>query len=160
MAFSAAQIALIATTLFYFTMNGAQIFETAVLIPLWTASPPSSFAVFRGPHGLDLKTFWIFAHSVHEVSFILAIFLCWRLDVRNALLVIFALHMAVRVWTLGYFAPEIISFQQLADAEPTLLNKADLFRRVTQWKHLNVFRVTTFVALSLALIPVCIRSFR
>jgi len=161
--FTAAQIALVITTLLYFAMNGAQIFETMVLVPHWTASPPHSFALFRGPHGVDLKTFWIFAHSLHEISWIVAIVLCWKLEVRSALLLIFALHMAVRVWTLAYFAPEIISFQHMAEAVQTAgttpAEKAgELIRRVTLWKSLNGLRVTAFIALSLALIPVCMRS--
>jgi hypothetical protein len=59
---SRAETWLFITTLFYFLMNGAQIFETAVIIPKWTASPPESFQMFKGKYGLDLKTFWIVLH--------------------------------------------------------------------------------------------------
>src|SRR6185369_2495870 len=96
------QIVLVASVLLYFAMNGAQIFETAVLVPIWTASPPDSFTLFRRPYAIDLKTFWIAAHSVHEISMIAAIALCWKLDVRDALLLIFFIHFLVRVWTLTY----------------------------------------------------------
>ena len=40
-----AEIWLFITTLIYFLMNGAQIFETAVLVPKWTVSPPQSFGL-------------------------------------------------------------------------------------------------------------------
>ena len=143
------------TTLAYFLMNGAQIFETAVIVPRWTASPPESFQIFRGPYGLDFKRFWIIMHSIHEITFILAIIFCWKLEpIRNWLLVLFVIHFAVRVWTLVYFAPGIIEFQRLANstnAEPDLLNKANL------WRTLNYIRVGLFIAVSLALIPVCIK---
>jgi hypothetical protein len=157
MHFTAAQIALVVTTLLYFAMNGAQIFETAVLVPKWTASPPDSFALFRGPYAIDLKTFWIATHSVHEVSMLAAIVLCWKLDVRNALLCIFGLHFLVRVWTLSYFAPEIISFQRIAETGEVAL---DLVRRVTLWKWLNAVRVAAFVALSMGMLAVCARALR
>lgn len=150
-----AQISLFLTTLLYFAMNGAQIFETAVLVPRWTASPPDSFTLFRGPYAIDLKTFWIATHCIHEISMIAAIVLCWKLDVRGALVLIFVLHLAVRVWTLAYFAPEIISFQKIAETGEVGL---DLIRRVTLWKKLNGFRVAAFVLLGFAMIPVCLRS--
>lgn len=153
--FSAAQVALLTTTLLYLVMNGAQLFETLVLVPKWTASPPDSFTLFRGPHALDLKTFWIATHSVHEISMLAAIALCWRLDIRSALLVILALHFVVRVWTLTYFAPEIISFQRIAETGDASL---DLLRRVTVWKRLNVLRVAAFIFLSLAMLPLCVRA--
>lgn len=153
--FSAAHVALVFTTLLYFMMNGAQIFETAVLVPKWTAAPPDSFAFFRGPHAIDLKTFWIAAHSFHEISMILALVLCWKMDIRGALLVIFVLHIAVRAWTLLYFAPEIMSFQRIAETGEAGL---DLARRVTLWRSLNGVRVGAFVVLSFAMIPVCVRA--
>lgn len=152
---NAAQLSLFVTTLLYFAMNGAQIFETAVLVPRWTASPPDSFTLFRGPYAIDLKTFWIVTHSIHEISMIAAIVLCFKLDVRGALLVIFVLHLAVRVWTLTYFAPEIISFQRIAETGEMSL---DLVRRVTLWKKLNGYRVAAFVILGFSMIPVCIRA--
>jgi hypothetical protein len=142
------------TTLVYFLMNGAQIFETAVIVPRWTANPPESFQLFRGKYSPDLKTFWIVIHSVHELTFIAAIAFCWKLDlVRNWLLLLFAIHFAVRVWTLVYFAPHIIEFQKIADHGG---GGADLPERAKRWKYLNYLRVGLFIAVSLALIPLCI----
>jgi hypothetical protein len=155
--FGAAQIALIVSTLLYFALNGAQLFETAVLVPKWTASPPDSFAMFRGPYAIDLKTFWITAHSVHELSMLAAIALCWKLEIRNALLLVLLLHFLVRAWTLAFFAPEIISFQRIAETGEGVI---DLVRRVTLWKRLNGVRVAAYVALSLGMIPLCARALR
>jgi hypothetical protein len=150
---SRAELWLIITTLAYFLMNGAQIFETAVIVPKWTAAPPESFQLFRGKHGLDFKTFWIVIHSVHEITFILAIIFCWKLDpVRNWLLILFALHFAVRVWTLAYFAPNIIEFQKIANATNTGI---DLLGRTNLWRTLNYIRVGIFIVISLGLIPLC-----
>lgn len=111
-----AEIWLLITILIYFLMNGAQIFETAVIVPKWTAAPPESFQLFKGKYGLDFKPFWIALHSIHEISFIAAIAFCWKIDeLRNWLLVLFAIHFAVRVWTLIYFAPNIIEFQKIVN---------------------------------------------
>ena len=50
---------LVTTTAMYLLMNGAQIFETALIVPAWTAAPPASLGMFQGPYRLDFKAFWI-----------------------------------------------------------------------------------------------------
>lgn len=145
------------TTLIYFLMNGAQIFETFVLVPKWAASPPDNFNLLLDGRGASLKTFWIILHSLHEITFILAIIFCWKIDpVRNWLLILFAIHFAVRAWTLSYFAPNIIDFQKIAET-PSLAK--DLINRTSLWQKLNYIRVTIFIAVSLGLIPLCIKLF-
>jgi hypothetical protein len=145
---------LFVTTLAYFMMNGAQLFETAVIVPKWTASPPQSLAMFGGKYGLDFKVFWIITHSLHEITFLLALLFCWKIDpVRNWLLLLLALHIAVRVWTLAYFAPNIIDFQKMAQ---TGAADNDLLSRAKLWRALNYLRVGLFVAISFGLIPLCI----
>lgn len=150
-----AEIWLSISTLFYFWMNGAQIFETVVIVPKWTASPPESFRMFKGKYGLDFKVFWIVLHSIHEITFILAIIFCWELDsIRNWLLVLFAIHLAVRVWTLVYFAPNIIEFQKIK----TIEGESDkLLKQTTRWRNLNYVRVGLFIAISVGLIPLFIK---
>ena len=106
-------------------------------------------------NGAPLKTFWIVCHSLHEITFILAIIFSWKLvQIRNGLLLLFAIHFAVRVWTLSYFAPNIIEFQKIAEG----LNPAsNLIRRATTWKILNYVRVGIFMAVSIGLVPLLIK---
>lgn len=149
-----AELGLMITTLFYFLMNGAQIFETTVVVPRWTASPPHSFSLINGPHGLDLKTFWIVIHTLHEITFLIAIYFCWKIDpVRNWLIILFGIHFLVRVWTLVYFAPNIIEFQKLSTTE-TLPN---LMSKTTLWRTLNYVRLGIFIAVSIGLVPLLIK---
>lgn len=139
------------TTLLYFFMNGAQLFETAVLVPKWTADPPTSLYLFRGRYALDFKWFWIVLHSVHELTFLVALACCWQLPgVRYALLGLLVVHFTVRAWTLGYFAPAIIEFQRLARADEVPVGLA---ARTARWRHLNYLRVGGFVLVSLGLLP-------
>ncbi len=149
-----AEIWLCITTLIYFLMNGAQIFETFVIIPKWTASPPDSLHYFKGKYGIDLKTFWIVIHSLHEITFILALIFSWKLNIRNPLLILFAIHFAVRVWTILYFAPNLMSFQSVANSESTMQN---LLEKATLWRNLNYIRVGVFIVVSVALIPLCMK---
>lgn len=151
---SAPQTWLAISTLLYFMINGAQLFETFVLIPKWTASPPESFQLFRGKYGIDLKSFWICSHSIHEITFILAIVFCWKIMlVRNWLIILFLVHFAVRVWTLIYFAPNIIEFQKIANGQREM---SGLLTRAHRWRNLNYLRVGIFIAISLGQTILCI----
>lgn len=144
------------TTLIYFLMNGAQIFETLVFVPKWTDSPPVNFKLLLDRRGASLKNFWIIFHSLHEITFILAIIFCWKIDfARNWLLILFVIHFAVRVWTLAFFAPNIISFQKIAETQSSLVN--GLADRTSIWQTLNYIRVAIFIAVSIALIPLCFK---
>jgi hypothetical protein len=143
---------LLITTLIYFIMNGAGIFETAVIIPKWTASPPDSFQIFKGEYGIDLKIFWIVMHSVHEITFIVAIIFCWSIPgVREMLLMLFAVHFGVRVWTLTYFAPGIMEFQKIAQTGEAV---PGIVERTARWKNLNYIRTATFIAVSIGMVAV------
>lgn len=152
---SRAELWLCLTTLIYFLMNGAQIFETIVFVPKWTTAPPHNFHLLLDGRGASLKNFWIIFHSLHEITFLLAIYFCWKIDpVRNWLLILFAIHFAVRVWTLTFFAPNIIAFQKMAE---TSSQAESLASRTQLWQTLNYVRVAIFIAVSVALVPLCIR---
>lgn len=145
------------TTLIYFLMNGAQLFETLVFVPKWTDSPPANFKLLLDGRGASLKKFWIIFHSLHEVTFVLAIIFCWKIDfARNWLLVLFAIHFAVRVWTLTFFAPNIINFQKIAETQSTAQN---LVSKTSLWQTLNYIRVAIFIMVSIGLIPLGIKLF-
>ena len=58
---------------------------------------------------------------------------------------------------MAYFAPNIIEFQQLANKSATV---PDLLSRTTMWRILNYIRVGIFIAVSLGLIPLCVKLFR
>lgn len=146
-----AEIWLFITILVYFLMNGAQIFETFVFVPKWIVAPPHNFNLLLDSYGMSLKFFWILLHSIHEICFVLAIIFCWKIGiVRNWLLLLFVFHFAVRVWTLTYFAPNIIDFQKIAD---TSAYTKDLINRVSLWQTLNYLRVAIFLTISIILIP-------
>lgn len=128
---SRAELWLLISVLAYYLLNGAGIYETAVLIPKWSANPPESLSILQGRYAPDLKRFWIAAHVIHEITFIIAIWLCWKLaPIRNELLVLFGIHFLIRVWTIGYFAPRIIAFQQM-DLQHPIQGVID---QVNQWQ--------------------------
>lgn len=144
--------ALVITILAYFLLNGAQIFETAVIVPKWTSNPPFSFDLLKG---IDLRTFWIIAHSIHEITFIAAIALCWKIDaIRNWLMLLLMFHTIIRAWTLLYFAPNIISFQGGAT---DIASCQELVEKIGLWKQLNLLRVALYIAISLGFLPLLLK---
>ncbi|WP_312992357.1 transposase [Chryseobacterium flavum] len=152
-----AEIWLGITILLYFLMNGAQIFETFVFVPKWASSPPDSLKLLSDGKGISLKVFWIIFHSLHEAAFILAIIFCWKIDpVRNWLLILFVVHAFLRIWTLSFFAPNIIHFQKIAELPGF---SEDLTQKISLWQTLNYVRVAIFVAVSLGFIPLLIKIF-
>jgi hypothetical protein len=60
----------------------------------------------------------------------------------------------VRIWTLAYFAPNIIEFQKIPDTSNIA---TDLLNRTTRWRTLNYTRVAIFIAVSFGLIPLCLK---
>lgn len=134
----------------YFIMNGAQLWETAIMVPAWTAAPPSSFIFFQKPYGLDFKMFWIITHGIHEMVFITALIFNWAIKNRRRLmLLVLVAHIAVRIWTLTYFAPIITEFQQLPYSDTLDIS---LQEKAAQWRNLNYVRVVIFFALNFLLI--------
>ncbi|HWV69506.1 transposase [Chitinophaga sp.] len=151
-----AAIWLFFATALYFVMNGAQLWETALMAPAWTAAPPESLFFFKGRYGLDFKYFWMIVHSVHEVVLLLAIVFNWRLrNRRNIMLVLFAVHVAMRVWTLTYFAPTLMGFMAL-DIHPG--TDAALLEKATTWKLLNYLRVGIYVMVNIGYAVLLVRA--
>jgi hypothetical protein len=148
---------LFTTTLLYFVINGAGIYETLALVPKWSAKPPESLNLFKGKYTPDLKTFWIIAHSIHEIAWIICLVLGWsNEELRNNLLVLFGLHFTVRVWTIAYFAPNIIDFQAIANGGKV---NGNLENRTTTWRNLNLLRTGIYFILSVAMAVLCYKYF-
>ena len=151
-----ASIWLFFATALYFVMNGAQLWETALMVPAWTAAPPESLFFFKGPYGLDFKYFWMIVHSVHEVVLLLAIAFNWRLrSRRNIMLILFVIHVAMRVWTLTYFAPTLMGFMALEIRPGT---DAALLEKATTWKLLNYLRVGIYVMVNIGYALLLVRA--
>lgn len=131
----------------YFVMNGAQLWETAIMVPAWTAAPPESLFFFKGSHGLDFKYFWIVVHSVHEVVLLIAIAFNWQLrNRRNIMLLLFAVHAGVRIWTVTYFAPTLMEFMAVEVRPGT---DTILLEKAKTWEMLNYARVAIYVLVNI-----------
>jgi hypothetical protein len=139
-----------------FSMAGAiggGLYEHMVLMPIWSASPPSSFAIIQPGTGVPLQRFWIPVHVGITVFLLVALVASWRdLKVRRLLVVGLASYIVMRVWSGAFFIPEMLAFQQIPlDSSAT----EDLTTRVDRWTSLTLWRepldVLSFLCFLLAL---------
>jgi len=110
---------------------GGGIYEGIIVNPLWSRSPPASFAVIQPPDGVALQRFWIPVHAGITVFALAALAAAWRHRViRRLLLVGLASYAVMRAWSGVYFIPHMLAFQDIApDSAPS----AELSMRVARW---------------------------
>jgi hypothetical protein len=139
-----------------FSMAGAiggGLFEHIVLIPLWSATPPSSFSIIQPGTGVPLQNFWIPVHAAITIFIVLSLVLTWReMKVRRLLLIGLGSYIVMRVWSGLYFIREMLEFQKVPlDSPPS----AELSARVASWTFWTWFRepldIISFLCFLLAL---------
>jgi len=131
---------------------GGGFYESFVLIPLWSKSPPSSFSIIQPGTGVPLQRFWIPVHVAITCFIIVALVMTWgEPTVRRLLLVALVSYIVMRVWSGLFFIPEMLAFQKVPlDEAPS----AALSARVSRWTFWTWFRepldVISFVCALLA----------
>jgi hypothetical protein len=117
---------------------GGGFYESIVLIPMWSKSPPLSFSIIQPGTGVPLQRFWIPVHAAITLFLILALVMTWRdMAVRRLLLVALFSYIVMRVWSGVFFIPEMLAFQKIPlDAAPS----AALSARVSRWTFWTWFR--------------------
>ncbi len=132
---------------------GGGLYESIVLTPMWSKSPPSSFSIIQSGRGVPLQRFWIPVHVAITLFIILALVMTWRdATVRRLLLVAIVSYIVMRVWSGLFFIPEMLAFQNVPlDSAPF----AELSARVSRWTVWTWFRelldIITFLCSLLAL---------
>lgn len=132
---------------------GGGLYEQIVLTPVWSKSPPSSFAIIQPGTGATLQRFWIPVHAAITLLFVLALVFTWRhRSVRRVLLVAVGAYLVMRAWSGLFFIPEMLDFQRVPpDSAPS----AELSARVSRWTSWTWFRepldLLTFLCSLLAL---------
>lgn len=117
---------------------GGGLYESIVLIPMWSKSPPSSFSIIQPGTGVPLQQFWIPVHAAITLFIILALAMTWRdIAVRRLLLVALISYIIMRLWSGLFFIPEMLAFQKVPlDSAPS----AELSARVSRWTFWTWFR--------------------
>src|SRR2546422_11730137 len=93
---------------------GGGLYEHIVLTPLWSASPPASFAIIQPGTGVPLQRFWIPVHAAITLFLLSSLFLTWHdVPVRRLLLVAVASYVVMRAWSGVFFIREMLAFQKI-----------------------------------------------
>jgi hypothetical protein len=117
---------------------GGGLFEHIVVVPIWSASAPSSFAIIQRGTGVPLQRFWIPVHAAITVFMLLTLYLTWHdFTVRYFLLIGLTSYIVMRVWSGLFFIREMLKFQNIPlHSAPS----AELSARVVRWTFWTWFR--------------------
>ena len=89
---------------------GGGLYEYSVVDPAWPRRP-ELIQPARG--GVSRRMFWIPAHVAFEVALLASLVAVWsRPEVRGWLLVAFASHAAMRIWSAFDFIPKALAFER------------------------------------------------
>ncbi|MDF3820257.1 hypothetical protein P3G55_10120 [Leptospira sp. 96542] len=148
---------LLINLLIYFLMNGAQIFETLVFVPRWATGNLQNLSILNSEiKSANLKYFWIVFHSVHEIVFLSSVVFCFEIDgVGKQLVILFFIHVFIRIWTVTYFAQKIIKFQKVAENR-SLEPSENIDKQIKTWVILNYLRVSLYIGISILMVPLTI----
>lgn len=120
---------------------GGGVYEVLVLDPVWPQRPA---IVQPRLGGVSRRRFWIPAHSVLEVVFVVALIVSWsQPHVRTALLVAIASHLIVRVWSLVDLIPKAVAFEK---RDPATIERDVAVR----WTRRSMLRLPLDVVTALA----------
>src|SRR5436190_3680742 len=135
-------------TAFGLILIGGGLYEFLVVDPAWPRRPD---IVQPNRGGISRKRFWIPAHTVFELSLIASLVLAWgHRDFRFWLLLAFASHVAMRIWSALDFIPKALAFEKAATVDEAAARK---------WSRRSVFRfpldLVTCYSLIAALLAAC-----
>jgi hypothetical protein len=148
-------LTLFITVLLFGVLNGGGIYEEIVVAPVWSASPPTSFALIQEPSGLSLTSFWISFHIAANIFLVIALVLHWQNKRRrDYLLVVLGLYLIIRIATFAYFAPEIIAFENTPAHGPF---SPELEARAKLWTTLSWFRTICEIGINILLLLAIIK---
>lgn len=98
---------------------GGGLYEHIVRSPIWSASPPASFAIIQPRTGVPLQRFWMPVHAGITVFVILGLALTWgHEEVRRLLLIGLGSYIIMRVWSGFFFIREMLAFQKVPTSSP------------------------------------------
>jgi hypothetical protein len=127
---------------------GAGAYETRVVVPLWSGSPPESvWGWNESPrHALRaFERFWIFATPALAASAAAAVAFGWRSRPahRRWLVASCALTLALIVVTYAYFVP---AHQELLAPRAAGLSGEEIKAKVDRWLTLHALRAPFYLA--------------
>jgi len=118
-------------------MLGGIIYETLVVVPVWSAAPPESLGVMTHPRfPIVPSRMWIPFSNLHTLISIAVLIFAWNQRSRRwSLLFAVAVVILSHVMQFGYFWP---TNRAMAGAG---VSPAEAISMANQWRAVNWFRV-------------------
>ncbi|MEP6793419.1 MAG: hypothetical protein ABJB16_03770 [Saprospiraceae bacterium] len=137
------------------TVFGGGVYEHVVLVPRWSAAPPSSLLMFNGPFGIQGEDFWIPIHPITLFFLGGALIANWYSNRRRKILIVMGGYIVILVMTFGFFVPELITligtpYHDHVDPE--------LVRRASTWETLSLIRLSVIAILAFILLSALTKS--
>jgi hypothetical protein len=96
---------------------GGGIFEHGVIDRAWPRKPE---IIQPRKGGVSRARFWIPAHTLFELTLLVALYLGWgNVGVRQALLLALAMHVALRLWSAFDMIPQALAFEKAEAVDET-----------------------------------------
>lgn len=106
----------LATALALISLGGG-LYEFSVVDPFWPRRPDLIQPVHGG---LPRRRFWMPAHFAFEFMLIVSLIAAWPSPgTRNMLLIAFASHAVMRIWSAFDFIPKALAFEKADTASIT-----------------------------------------
>jgi hypothetical protein len=131
---SIAPVAAFAALILVAVSLGGGVYETVLVDRAWPSNP-ALIQPDRG--GIDRKRFWMPMHLAFEALLAVALWTAWpHAAARQWLLVALAAHVAMRAWSLAYFIPRALAFEQARDLDAAQYARALAWVRASGWRTL------------------------
>jgi hypothetical protein len=137
------------------TVFGAGVYEHVVLVPKWSAAPPSSLLMFSGPYGIHAEDFWMPIHPITLFFLGGALIANWYSNRRRRILIVLGGYIIILAMTFGFFVPELITLIGTPyhdNVDP------DLVRRASTWEALSLVRLVVIAILAFILLSALTKS--
>lgn len=131
------------------SVTAAGLYEHVAMVPRWSAAPPVSLSMFKGPYGVNAGLFWRSIHPVTLVLLTIALILNWRSPRRRPVLVAYLSYIVVLALTFAFFVPELIS---IITTPISSASDAGLTARAGQWETLSLLRLGLMFVMSAVLL--------
>lgn len=129
--------------------SGAGIYESRVIVPLWSGSPPESVIAFFGqPLRPDAgRRLWIILTPLTSVIVLINLFFATVATGLNRAwwLGSSIVALAILIVTFAYFVPALLSLPRISE-----LPRESAIRKVRLWRTLNYFRAVLLISSWLA----------
>ena len=125
---------------------GAAVYEHVAVVPVWSAAPPASLALFQGKYGLNPTPFWVAIHPITLALLSAAIILFWKTNSKPYLIITSIGYVIVLIITFAFFVPELIAITGTVFSESI---DTSLVKRAKLWEILSLVRLLFLIVLAI-----------